>query len=153
LADTPYAAPKSKVDDVAPAPPKYILRTKWFYLGLLVFLVVITLWLFQDLPLPALALIWGLAIGALVSVNPMQMLFARRRAVAPWWWNIVFYSIVGGWLGGAVFDDEFIIAVGLVAMLAFMALSTVGAFWVEARYKVRAYSTAFGVGFVGEDAR
>ena len=145
----PYAAPKSNVRDVSPAPARHWIRTKWLYLSLVPLLLyaMLVLWeVFQSATAATLAA--GLGLAVLISISPAQALLARRSGSSPWWWDVLFCCLIGTALAGSFVDDPLLIIVGVIPFFALVGATVVLTWVIEARHGVRIYSKARGVVFV-----
>lgn len=146
----PYSAPRSNVRDVSPEPARHGIRTKWLYLCLVAPLSYAThaVW---DVLLPSLtvaALGAGLALAVLIAISPLQALLARRSGSSPWWWDVLFFCLIGTAVLGSFVDDPILIVIGFIPGLALIAVVALGTWVIEARHCVRIYSKARGFVFV-----
>jgi len=149
----PYAPPKSEVRDVQPAPPGFRVRTKTLYSGMLLILIVVALFLRDMLlrgfapPSAAVAAVLAVAIVTL----PLRRILFRSSGPTPWWWDVLLYALVAAYVFGAILDNAILLFIGFVPVTIMTAVFLAALWWVEAKYPVRAYSSARAIIFVPRD--
>jgi len=115
------------------------------------FLSLVTIAALEALPLSLAGMGGGLVIGMAISIVPLRAILVRRAGSSPWWWDALFWSVVGTAVLGASIDEPVIMLMGLSASLLFVAAIAFGTWLIEARYGVRTYSKARGFVFVSDN--
>jgi len=142
----PYSPPQAEVTDVQPAARSHGIRTFWFVLALLVWIVAVFFYGLEFL-VPALtpALVAAsAALGVLASFPALKIFVALRSAKLAWWSLALNYSVAGIVILGALIDAPALLAVGLLAFGASGILVLAMVRRIERRHDVRIYSRGRG---------
>ena len=149
----PYAAPKSAVRDLQPDLRTFGIRTAWLYAIALVFILAAAaygapMWL-PILTPQLLGASLGLTI--LYVVQPVRQVAALRSGRLPWWWDLLFYAVVGIMLIGVFLDEMVMMHVGLFTAIGVTFVVLAAILFVELRHDVRVYSKGRACVFVRGD--
>ena len=146
----PYSPPKAEVKDVQVPARSLGIRTFWFAVTLvssIICLFVYGLELFGPLVTPPLLAVSAI-LGMLITLPTLRAITAVRSATVPWWSTMLYCTLFGLALFGAIIDTP---AMLVVAQLSFttsglLVLAAVG--FVERRHHVRIYTRGRGYVFV-----